>query len=116
MAYNPPEEYERYDDYDAYEISRTEFVQDFIEKHLDYVLNGGKVGLPISALQKYPNTPWFPVVDYARPRINGKYKYARLIYQFNFPEEIRDSIVLSVGEDGSVYPVVLIRHRRNSYG
>ncbi len=112
MAYNPPEEYERYDDYDAYEISRTEFVPDFIEKHYDYVLNGGKVGLPITALDKYPNKPWFHIVDYARTHINGKCKYFRIIYQFNFPEEIRDSIVLSVGEDGSVHPVILIKNRR----
>lgn len=84
MAYTPPEEYKKYDKYDAYEIPRSEFVDDFLNKHLEYMMDGGAMGLPISALDKFPQgNKLIVLVDMVRPLIKGKVLYLRLIYKLH---------------------------------
>lgn len=66
--YNP-EEYPKYDNYDAIEVSKV------CEIPMDY---DGVMGVPITFLDKYCSSQ-FEIIDTLRPSINGKEKYKRLL-------------------------------------
>ena len=66
--YNP-EEYPKYDNYDAIEVSKV------CEIPMDY---DGVMGVPISFLDKYCPTQ-FEIIGDLRPSVNGKEKYKRLL-------------------------------------
>lgn len=78
-------DYEKYDDYDAYNLDRTSDLEEFIDSHVDYMLAGGCVGLPITFLGKHITGPdhMLEIVDSARLAIDGKVKYQRIIVKFS---------------------------------
>ena len=71
-----PEEYPKYDNYDAIEVSRTEFIPK------DYT---GIMGVPISFLDKY-NPNQFEIVDNLNtPKLKGKGIYKRILIKHKKP-------------------------------
>ena len=64
-----PEEYPRYDNYDAINVDKTCDIPE------DY---DGKIGVPISFIEKY-NPNQFDIIDEVKPIVNGVSKYARII-------------------------------------
>jgi len=63
------EEYPKYDDYDAIEVSEVKNIP------MDY---DGAMGVPISFIDKY-NPYQFEIIDQIVPHVNGKRKYVRNI-------------------------------------
>jgi len=64
-----PEEYPKYDNYDAINVDRTEDIPK------DYY---GAIGVPITFLEKYNEDDW-ELLDILRPKLDGKYLYRRII-------------------------------------
>ena len=64
-----PEEYPKYDNYDAINVDKT------CDIPADY---DGAMGVPISFIEKY-NPKQFEIIDKVRPIVNGVSKYARII-------------------------------------
>ena len=64
-----PEEYPKYDNYDAINVDKT------CDIPYDY---DGKIGVPISFIEKY-NPNQFDIIDQLRPVVNGVSKYQRII-------------------------------------
>ena len=64
-----PEEYPKYDNYDAINVDKTCDIPD------DY---NGLMGVPITFLDKY-NPKQFDIIDNLRPIVNGVFKYRRII-------------------------------------
>lgn len=69
-TYNP-EEYLRYDNYDAIEVSKTKDIPK------DY---SGLMGVPITFLDKF-NPKQFRIIDSIRPVLSGNHKFQRIIIQ-----------------------------------
>lgn len=69
-TYNP-EEYPRYDNYDAIEVSKTKNIP------CDYP---GLMGVPITFMDKF-NAEQFRLISVRRPTLNGKMTFARIIIQ-----------------------------------
>lgn len=64
-----PEEYPKYDNYDAINVDKT------CDIPADY---DGAMGVPISFIEKY-NPNKFDIIDELKPVVNGVFKYARII-------------------------------------
>lgn len=103
--------WQKYDNYDAYNLDRTEYLEEFLgdPEMIEYMLGGGRVGVPITALYKLRN-PDGLLKLYGQTQlegipsvtIDGKEKYRRLIYVLN-PDYIdiikTISITVTIGGD-----------------
>lgn len=72
--YNP-EEYPKYDDYDAIEVSKTKNIP------MDYTV---RIGVPLHFLDKY-NPEQFQIIGSITPLLNGKMKFKRIIIRNKHP-------------------------------
>lgn len=79
--YNP-EEYPKYDNYDAIEVSKTKNIP------MDYT---GLMGVPLSFLDKY-NPEQFEIICSIAPVLNGKAKFARLIIRNKHPVQTENTV------------------------
>ena len=67
----------KYDNYDALEISKLEYLEILLDKGLN-----GKYGVPITILKSYlMYLPNIRIIDKIHPRINGKKLYSRIIIE-----------------------------------
>lgn len=78
-----PDELFKYDNYDAYELSKTEYIDPFIEEYEEYIFNGGLFGAPITSLDKYYKglDSILDIVECIVPFYKGKALYKRIIYR-----------------------------------
>ena len=79
--YNP-EEYPKYDNYDAIEVSKTKNIP------MDYT---GLMGVPLHFLDKY-NPEQFEIICSIAPVSNGKEKFARLIIRNKHPVQTENTV------------------------
>ncbi len=83
--------FEKYDNYDAYEVPKSNLVDEFVEQHLEYLIGGGRFGAPITYLynfQKDSSDVSFKLIDLLDPKLNGRNLYKRLVFELK--EEYRE--------------------------
>ena len=83
-----PDNLKMYDNYPAVDLPRTEYIDEFIETHEEYVFSGGLIGMPMTSFDRYCKglDRILQIVDMCRPILGGKAQYQRIIYK------IRDDI------------------------